>query len=228
MLCSGARTKGFDAYLRRLFRSGLPASRQGEAHGDEHRAHARGPYRLLRLKIWRKTQAATEGATPVHVEGDLLRLYEHEAPRMRRWLSSRYAPDKAADLVQTAFVRMLGLGAERFAALERPRAYLYRVADNLAHDHARSSSFRLECQEDADHSSSEDPCAALEARDMLRRIEAAIPLLPDRTREIFMAHRFEDLTYDEIAKRLGISIKTVEMHISAALRELHRAVGNGR
>ena len=69
--------------------------------------------------------------------------------------------------------------------------------------------------------------ALLEARDMLRRIEAAIGELPDRTREIFMAHRFEDLTYPEIARSMGISVKTVEKHISLALRELHRCVGVG-
>jgi RNA polymerase sigma-70 factor (ECF subfamily) len=113
------------------------------------------------------------------------------------------------------------------AELDQPRAYLGRVVENLANDDAKFAVRRSESfHEDLDHYeiAGVDPHAALEARDMLRRIEAAIPLLPDRTREIFMAHRFEDLTYVEIARHMGVSVKTVEKHISLALRALHRTL----
>ncbi|MBB4633430.1 DNA-directed RNA polymerase specialized sigma24 family protein [Sphingosinicella soli] len=40
-----------------------------------------------------------------------------------------------------------------------------------------------------------------------------------------MAHRFEELTYPEIAARMGVCVKTVEKHISLALRALHRELG---
>ncbi|MDX1477862.1 MAG: sigma-70 family RNA polymerase sigma factor [Saprospiraceae bacterium] len=51
-----------------------------------------------------------------------------------------------------------------------------------------------------------------------------IERLPNRPRTIFRMSRFEHLTYDEIAHSLGISVKTVEDHMSRALRELHAAV----
>lgn len=197
------------------------------ADGDKHRALARGCIPFVRLKIWSRLGAASDGAVPAKAaDGDLTLLYEREAPQLRGWFSQRLGSDKASDFVQTAFARMLGIGPEQLGALQQPRAYLYRVARNLAINHVRSSSFRLEQQADGDCSRSDDPHATLEARDMLRRIEAAIPLLPDRTREIFMAHRFEDLTYGQIADRMEISIKTVEKHIGLALRELHRALGD--
>jgi RNA polymerase sigma-70 factor (ECF subfamily) len=174
----------------------------------------------LRLKIWQRLSPASDGT-----DADIALLYEREAPRMRQRLLRRFPPEKAADIVQTAFVRLLGLGAERLEAMEQPRAYLYRVAENLAHDVGKSAAYRLEQQQDVEWAVREDPHAALEARDFLHRIEAAISVLPDRTREIFMAHRFENLTYGEIAARHGVSISSVEKEISAALRALHGAIG---
>lgn len=190
------------------------------SHGDEHRALARGPCPPLRLKIWQRLGTAPDGG-----DADIALLYEREAPRMRRRLLLRFAPEKAADIVQTAFERMLGLGADRLETLEQPRAYLYRIARNLACDLGKSAASRLEQQSEEDWAAPSDPHAALEARDFLRRIEAAMAELPDRTREIFMAHRFENLTYGEIAARHAISISSVEKEIMRALRELHRAVG---
>lgn len=180
----------------------------------------------MRLKIWSRLGTAADGASAATqaIDADLALLYEREEPRLRGWLAQRLGPDKAADFAQTAFARMLGLGPDQRAALRYPRAYLYRVARNLAINHVKSAAVRLERAETEDEQVSGDPHAALEARDMLRRVEAAITVLPDRTREIFMAHRFEDLTYGQIAERMGISIKTVEKHMGLALRELHRAV----
>lgn len=158
---------------------------------------------------------------------DVTMLYETEAPRLRRWLHARVPHDRAADLVQAAFARLLGLGGERLARIDQPQAYLTRIAGNLMRDDAKMAVRRAACL----HMSVEDcvlatadPTLALEARDMLKRANAAIEALPDRTREIFMAHRFEDLTYPQIAARLGVSVKTVEKHVSLALRHLHQAV----
>jgi RNA polymerase sigma-70 factor (ECF subfamily) len=180
----------------------------------------------VRLKIWSRLGTAADGAPGATqaIDADLALLYEREEPRLRGWLAQRLGPDKAADFAQSAFTRMLGLGPDQRAALQHPRAYLYRVARNLAINHVKSAAVRLERAGTEDEEASDDPHAALEARDMLRRVEAAIAVLPDRSREIFMAHRFEDLTYGQIAERMGISIKTVEKHIGIALRELHRAV----
>jgi RNA polymerase sigma-70 factor (ECF subfamily) len=183
--------------------------------------------RTLGAEPW-PIDADSGSASPVaECEHDVARLYCEEAPRLRRMFARRLSPERAADLVQTAFARLMGLGPVRRSALDQPQAYLTRIAGNLLRDEARFSARRS----DALHVSAEecvlataDPHAMLEARDMLRRVDAAIEGLPERTREIFMAHRFEELTYPQIAERSGISIKTVEKHISLALRQLHRAL----
>ena len=160
-------------------------------------------------------------------DADVAILYHEEAPRLRRMFTRRLSPERAADLVQSAFVRLLGLGPARRSELEQPKAYLTRVARNLRHDEAKFAvrrSAALHVNADDCSLATADPHAMLEARDMLRRIDVAIDLLPERTREIFMAHRFEDLSYPQIAERMAISVKTVEKHISLALQQLHRAL----
>lgn len=57
----------------------------------------------------------------------------------------------------------------------------------------------------------------------IRRVEWAIARLPKRTREVFLMHRFDDLRYDRIAHRLGISEKAVEREIVRTLRAIRKA-----
>lgn len=72
----------------------------------------------------------------------------------------------------------------------------------------------------------EPPRRPLAAPDDARiaRAEAAIARLPELTREVFFMHRFEDLSYERIARRQGIDVKEVERHITATLIALRRAL----
>ncbi|RFS18696.1 RNA polymerase sigma-70 factor [Chitinophaga silvatica] len=60
----------------------------------------------------------------------------------------------------------------------------------------------------------------MEYAELRQQIYAAIQLLPEECKRIFILSRFEKLKYSEIATRLGISVKTVEAQISKALRVL--------
>jgi RNA polymerase sigma-70 factor (ECF subfamily) len=55
-----------------------------------------------------------------------------------------------------------------------------------------------------------DAIAVLESRVLLRRIELAFSKLKPKTREIFLAHRLDGLSYAEIAQRTGLSVSGVE------------------
>ena len=57
-------------------------------------------------------------------------------------------------------------------------------------------------------------------RVFLRRLEAAIMNIPERQRDIFLAHRVHGMTYGEIADRAGLSVRQVERHMAKALYKL--------
>ena len=64
------------------------------------------------------------------------------------------------------------------------------------------------------------PLANLISQEIVGEIEQAIQDLPDHCREIFSLSRFEELSYEEIAQRLEISINTVRTQMSRALQKL--------
>ncbi|WP_114789115.1 RNA polymerase sigma-70 factor [Niabella yanshanensis] len=59
-----------------------------------------------------------------------------------------------------------------------------------------------------------------ELKDLTSNIELTINMLPEKCRTAFLLSRSEDLSYKDISGCMGISISTVEKHISKALRLL--------
>lgn len=62
-----------------------------------------------------------------------------------------------------------------------------------------------------------DRDAELDAKLLQERLELAISQLSPQCREAFKLSRYEHLSYKDIAERMGISVKTVEKHISKAI-----------
>ena len=67
------------------------------------------------------------------------------------------------------------------------------------------------------------PERVLLAREQVAMVRTVLERLPDRVRSAFVLHRFEELGYAEIAKRLGVSVSSIEKYISQALKELTAA-----
>lgn len=64
----------------------------------------------------------------------------------------------------------------------------------------------------------------IEYAELQDRILKTIESLPEQCKLVFMLSRFENLKHAEIALQLNISIKTVEAHISKALKILHAVI----
>ena len=155
-------------------------------------------------------------------------LYTAERPRLARLFARRVRSDEADDLVQETFARFAAVDPERRRAILRPEAFLTRVAMNLVRNLAvrdRRRSAALHVPIDTVEPAGTDQQAALEARDMLRRLEAAVQQLKPLTREIFLAHRLDGYTYAEIAQRTGLSVKGVEKQMSRAIAHIDRKLG---
>ena len=72
-----------------------------------------------------------------------------------------------------------------------------------------------------DSASTED---LIEEKELRKAIESIIHSLPNKCKLIFCMHRFEDLTYKEIAEIQSISIKTVETQISRAIKFIRKRI----
>lgn len=158
-------------------------------------------------------------------------LYREESPRLLRSLTRRTSSrEDARDLVHEIFCRIARLGSGGPLRLERPQAYLSRMATNLLRDRAKQAARQMSGNHvpaDETKLAGPDQQRLLESRDMLARVEAAMLKLRPKTREIFMAHRIDGLSYAEIAERTGLSVKGVEKQMSKAIAQLDRLLHRG-
>ncbi len=136
----------------------------------------------------------------------------------------------AADLRQEVFLRLW-----RARRDWRPggsvAGYLIRSAHTLAIDARRREQVRSRWADElrfSHPSTTPAPDTALERERLAARVNAAIDMLPDRMREVFSLKRDAGLTYREIAARLGISPKTVEVQMGNALKRLREALADLR
>jgi RNA polymerase sigma factor (sigma-70 family) len=153
-------------------------------------------------------------------------VYRNERPALVRFIARyRSNPQDAGDVAQEAFLRLAQSEQTRSEPIARPRAFLRQVARNLLRDHAKSVTRQgelLHVPFDDEAVSLANEVARLEARDSLARIEAVVRKMKPKTREIFMAHRLDGLSYIEIAKRTGMSVSGVEKQMARAMTMLLR------
>ena len=71
---------------------------------------------------------------------------------------------------------------------------------------------------------SDDIAARIDQKDLLLLIELAVDKMPPQRQRIFRMSRIDGIPQPEIARQLGISLKTVEYHIHEALAELRKLI----
>lgn len=164
--------------------------------------------------------AAKLGALHRQYSGALRRYFLKRAP----------AGAEADDLVQDVFIRLARRGdVESIARIE---GYLFQTAANVLTDHARRNAARRrdahDVYEDAEHGSEAiSPERVLLGRERVRQLLDALDTLPQRTRAIFVLHKFEGLRYADIAARFGVSVSSVEKHMMKALSQVARRMDQG-
>lgn len=154
-------------------------------------------------------------------------LYRSEGPKLLRFFRRRIGEQDSQDLLQESFARLAKAEEGRDQAIVRPEAFLNRIASNMLKNRALSAYERAKGNsmpvEDADLSAP-DLLRALEARDMIHRVQTALMRLSPKTRDIFLAHRVDGLSYEEIAQRVGLSKKGVDWHMTKAIAHLNRSL----
>jgi RNA polymerase sigma-70 factor (ECF subfamily) len=131
-------------------------------------------------------------------------------------------PEEAEDILQDLVVKLASHGSGPVA---EPRAYLYRMAENLLLDRIRSEGRRrgrekawVAAQSGAALDADDRPSAeqTLIARERLTMVSAALAALPERTLFVFRRYRIDGMPQRQIAGELGISLSAVEKHLQKA------------
>lgn len=135
--------------------------------------------------------------------------------------------DESRSLVQQVFVD-LWMKRDKLVIQQSAKAYLFTSVRNYALDYIKHKVVEAKYLQKATPESAVFDQDLIEEAELNARINSAIEALPEKCREIFILCRFEDLSYREIAERLGISIKTVEMQMGIALKKLRLKLTNNQ
>jgi RNA polymerase sigma factor (sigma-70 family) len=157
-------------------------------------------------------------------------LFREHNETLVRFLRGRLHNEMdAREAAQEAYVRLLQL--DEPAQPSFLRAYLFKVAANVATDVLRRRSTRLRGdgadEERRDKIESATQEQALLARQQLDIAVRALQELPPRCREAFRMSRDEGASSSEIAAALGVSDRMVRLYLARALEHLQAMLGPG-
>lgn len=135
----------------------------------------------------------------------------------------KYVRDKetAEDMVQDVFTQLWG-SRNNISIKKNIQHYLFSSTRYACLAHFRKKELDEKVLPDpaGEPQWPEDPEKEMEDIRLKLKIRNAIDQLPEKTRELFLLHKIEGLSYKEISSFKGISVKTTEKQISRAYRLL--------
>lgn len=178
------------------------------------------------------TDASTPAIVDTPVAGSVGLFLDKVARRYRTALNRFFERRTLAlaydseDLTQEVFARLAGRrDCQDIAQVEQ---YLFRTAQNVLIDHHRRGTVRQagahDCYDEDAHAVEDFSVEhVLIVREQVDVVSRCLESLPDAVRMTLILHRFEEMSYAEIAQRLGVSVSSVEKYMMRALRELTQA-----
>jgi RNA polymerase sigma-70 factor (ECF subfamily) len=147
------------------------------------------------------------------------RLYYLWEPALSSFLFQiTKSKELTAEIVQDVFLK-IWMTRETLQEIKNFKAYLFVISKNQAINALKKSILELEKFKifaDNPHLYEEEVDEKKEYQYSL--IDEAIDQLPARQKEVFLLHRYERMTYQEIADRLGIGKESVKSHLSIGIK----------
>jgi RNA polymerase sigma-70 factor, ECF subfamily len=165
-------------------------------------------------------------------DGDVAAFHElvqrYRTPLRRFFAAQRLDGSHADDYVQETFLR-LWLARERYVPTGKFSTYLFQIGRHYWLNQRKKQRPEIDLgslDEDmtAGRVTVTQPEAVMLQRYQQARIRRAIQMLPEHYRSVFTLSHFDDLSYAEIACRLGIPVGTVKSRMSEAVRRLRMAL----
>lgn len=171
----------------------------------------------------------SDAAHPAGV--DLAGWMAEYGPGLRRFFSRRAGTNDADDLVQEVFLRLQARADG--GPVENVEGYLFKIARNVLisrhrEQHAFGGGQVDLLEEELAGLDDLSPERILIGKQALERAMVAILGLPPRARAAFLFHRFDNMTYQAIAGRMGISRESVKELMQRAIDRLSEELEYGR
>lgn len=137
-----------------------------------------------------------------------------------------YAKEVAEDIVSAVFCKFWKNNAYE-SVTSSFRHYLFRSVRNEAYSYLKAEFRHSDNLESANFEESPaglQPDYITQYDEMFNRVKELVEELPPQCRKVFLMSRFEGKSYQEIANELGLSIKTVEVHIVKGLSLMRKGL----
>ena len=135
----------------------------------------------------------------------------------------RYVADSdlASEIVQDLFVKLWS-NREKISFNTSFESYMLTSVRNsaLTYINKERSHAEANLRIYSEESDNTDPSETLQSNNLEESYRKILKDMPEKRREVFLASRYDGLKYSEIAEKLGISQKTVEAQMSAAIKQL--------
>jgi RNA polymerase sigma-70 factor (ECF subfamily) len=148
-------------------------------------------------------------------------LFDRHAPHIYRYLARRAGRQVADDLVAETFLAAFAKRDRYDLGYADARPWLYGIATNLAGQQRRDQARQYQISQAAvaepevpGHA--EQVAADVTAQAMRPLLDAALAGLPAGDRDVLLLTAFEQLTYQEVARALGIPVGTVRSRLHRA------------
>jgi len=142
-------------------------------------------------------------------------LYDQHGPAILRYLYRLVGPRMAEDVLQDTFVQA-GTHVDRLDGVVSPKAWLFKVAKNMASNHLRKRRVQFDIVSNTLVQSSPQEDSRL------KPMRKAIQTLPSNQRETVLLRWYDELSYEEIAHVLQIPLGTVRSRLHHALQKLRQ------
>lgn len=162
------------------------------------------------------------------IQAILRSLLVNEYGAIKTRLARRFGSvDFASEVLHDLYLRLEAI--DKPVSLRNPMGYLFRMALNIAVDSRKADNRLLTGIEiDALRAQDQDlldPARIVEARADIEILGRALLDLPERQREIFLSARLEEVPHRVLAKRFGISERTVERELKSATEYCRKQIG---
>ena len=142
------------------------------------------------------------------------------------YIASQYISKKedAEEIIQNVFVKVW----TKKNIQSNLNGYLYSITKNACLDYLRSKKQLLNIENNTSQleaainytALSDDTASLIIEKELNEAVFKSIAFLPDKCKDVFVKSRIEGLKHKEISEKMNISTKTVENHITKALKHI--------